>query len=73
MMKLNQRILGLVLALIVLVCAMPVGLAEGEANLKQDVLVLFTSDVHCGVDEPKNLPASVIQSITGRQWILSMF
>ena len=51
MMKLNQRILGLVLALIVLACAMPVGLAEGEANLKQDVLVLFTSDVHCGVDE----------------------
>ena len=39
------------LALIVLACAMPVGLAEDEANLKQDVLVLFTSDVHCGVDE----------------------
>ena len=29
----------------------PVGLAEDEANLKQDALVLFTSDVHCGVDE----------------------
>lgn len=45
-MELDRRILGLVLALIVLACAMPVGLAEGEANLKQDVLVLFTSDVH---------------------------
>ena len=68
----KNRLLALLVAMLLALsgfCA----LAEEAPALERDVLVLFTSDVHCGVDEPKNLPASVIQSITGRQWILSMF
>ena len=43
-----KRILGLFLALCMMLCG--AAMAE-EAALTQDVVVLFTSDVHCGVDQ----------------------
>ena len=45
-----KRIFGLVLALLVLLTG--VACAESaEPALAQDVVVLFTSDVHCGIDQ----------------------
>ena len=54
-MKTNQRLFALVLTLLMGLCVALAGMAVAEApeeaGLKQDVLVLFTSDVHCGVDQ----------------------
>lgn len=46
-----KRILGLVLAMVMLLSLTGMAFAEGEAALQQDVVVLFTSDVHCGIDQ----------------------
>ena len=43
-----KRILGLFLVLCMLLCG--AAMAQ-ETALTQDVVVLFTSDVHCGVDQ----------------------
>ena len=69
----NMRKLLALLLTLCLLAGLTAFAEEAAPALQKDLIVLFTSDVHCGVDEPKNLPASVIQSITGRQWILSMF
>lgn len=44
-----KKILGLILALAMLLGC--VAYAQDDAQLSQDVVVLFTSDVHCGVDQ----------------------
>ena len=45
-----KKLLGLFLALAMLMTG--VAMAEGtEPVFTQDVVVLFTSDVHCGVDQ----------------------
>ncbi len=44
-----KKWLGMILALCMLFTG--VAMAEDTAALKQDVVVLFTSDVHCGVDQ----------------------
>ena len=44
-----RKILGILLALCMLLSS--VAMAEETAALAQDVVVLFTSDVHCGVDQ----------------------
>ena len=44
-----KRILGIFLALCMLLCG--AAMAQETAGLKQDVVVLFTSDVHCGIDQ----------------------
>ena len=46
-----KRILGLVLAMVMLLSLTGMAFAEGEAALQQDVVVLFTSDAHCGIDQ----------------------
>ena len=46
-----KRILGLVLAMVMLLSLSGMAFAEGEAALQQDVVVLFTSDAHCGIDQ----------------------
>ena len=46
-----KRILGLVLAVVMLLSLTGMAFAEGEAALQQDVVVLFTSDAHCGIDQ----------------------
>ena len=54
--KLRGRILVWMLALLMLACAAWTGMAEDAkgiegSGLQSDILVLFTSDVHCGVDQ----------------------
>lgn len=44
-----KKILGLILALAMLLGC--VAYAQDDAQLSQDVVVLFTSDVHCGIDQ----------------------
>ena len=44
-----KKILGLILALAMLLGC--VAYAQDDAQLSQDVVVLFTSDAHCGVDQ----------------------
>ena len=44
-----KRILGLFLALCMLLSS--AAMAQETSALTQDVVVLFTSDVHCGVDQ----------------------
>lgn len=46
-----KRILGLVLAMVMLLSLTGMAFAEGEPALQQDVVVLFTSDAHCGIDQ----------------------
>ena len=46
-----KRILGLVLAMVMLLSLTGMAFAGGEAALQQDVVVLFTSDAHCGIDQ----------------------
>lgn len=47
-----QRILSITLVLAMLLCGVGIAPAEaGEAQLTQDVVVLFTSDVRCGIDQ----------------------
>ena len=46
-----KRILGLVLTMVMLLSLTGMAFAEGEAALQQDVVVLFTSDAHCGIDQ----------------------
>ena len=44
-----KRFLAILLAVLMLLsCA---ALAEQAEGLQQDVVVLFTSDVHCGIDQ----------------------
>ena len=45
-----KRILGLVLAMAMLLSLAGVVCAE-PGQLEKDVVVLFTSDVHCGIDQ----------------------
>ena len=45
-----KKLLTLILCILIALCAAG-ALAEGAGGLTQDVLVLFTSDVHCGVDQ----------------------
>ena len=45
-----KRILGLVLAMAMLLSLADVVCAE-PGQLEKDVVVLFTSDVHCGIDQ----------------------
>ncbi len=49
--KLSVYLLSLIL--VVFLTAVPVAAAEGESEsgLSKDLVILFTSDVHCGVDQ----------------------
>ena len=48
----KKRILALLLTLtLILCCGSFVAFAEGEEETRTDVVILFTSDVHCGIDQ----------------------
>ncbi len=48
----KKKILALILMLALLItCGCVVAFAEGEEEARPDIVILFTSDVHCGVDQ----------------------
>ncbi|MBR3238063.1 MAG: bifunctional metallophosphatase/5'-nucleotidase [Oscillospiraceae bacterium] len=48
----KKRILAFLLTLTLLLCCGSfVALAEGEEEPRPDIVILFTSDVHCGIDQ----------------------
>ena len=46
-----RKLFAMLVALVMAASCLGLAVAEETAGLKQDVLVLFTSDVHCGVDQ----------------------
>ena len=69
-----KKILGLILALAMLLGC--VAYAQDDAQLSQDVVVLFTSDVHCGIDQGFGYAglAAVRDSLGrrfGKHWIIA--
>ena len=50
-MKSFGKVLFGTLVLLLLASLLSFGMAEGAAGLQHDIVVLFTSDVHCGIDQ----------------------
>ncbi|MDO4836962.1 MAG: bifunctional UDP-sugar hydrolase/5'-nucleotidase [Clostridia bacterium] len=46
-----KKLLSLLIALAMLLCAVPGMAEESTSKLTKDVVILFTSDVHCGIDQ----------------------
>ena len=48
--RMKQRLLSLLLAM-AMVCSLTAGMPVTAFGADQDIVVLYTNDVHCGVDD----------------------